>query len=329
MNSSAIRLLEPREYVQNITKQIKQATHRIVLFTHIIAYDESTESLVDALCDAAKRGVTVDMAGDVYTFGILGGYLSLPLIANERLRRLRDMQRKLKDSGVHYRWVGQFGPFLFAGRTHVKWCVVDDEVYSFGGVNLYKQGVEITDYMLHLHDTELAGRIANEHERIARADRNGRWYRSHQFTCVAGTVYIDGGKPFNSLIYNRACQLAEQASSILYVSQYCPTAKLGRILAEKQAHLYFSRWQLIGGANRMLIRLSMAVTGYKTRYKRSIYNHAKYIIFTMADGSKVALSGSHNFVHGGVILGTREIALETTDTTIITQLENFFTTHIA
>lgn len=329
MSSSAVRLLEPLAYVQDITKRIGRAKQRVVLFTHIISYDESTEALVDALCSAAKRGVKVEVAGDVYTFGILGGYLSLPIFANERLRRLRTMQHKLKQAGVNYRWIGQFGPFLFAGRTHVKWGVVDDNFYGFGGVNLYKQGIEITDYMLHLRDAELAHRIEHEHDRIARADRNGRWYRSHRFPSTIGTVYIDGGKPFNSLIYDRACELAEQASSILYVSQYCPTAKLGKILAAKKARLYFSRWQLIGGANRLLIRISMAVTGYKTLYTRSVYNHAKYIIYTMPDGSRVALSGSHNFVHGGVILGTREIALETRDPSVIAQLENFFTTHIA
>ncbi len=329
MSSPPVHLLEPLAYIQDITKRISRAKRRVVLFTHIIAYDDSTKTLVDALCAAAKRGVRVEVAGDIYTFGILGGYLSLPIVANERLRRLRTMQHKLKQAGVNYRWIGQFGPFLFAGRTHVKWCVVDDDVYGFGGVNLYKQGVEIADYMLHVRDPELANNIEHEHDRIARADRNGRWYRSHHFPCLVGTVFIDGGKPFNSLIYRRACELAEQASSILYVSQYCPTAKLGKILAAKQARLYFSRWQLIGGANRALIRLSMALTGYKTLYTRSVYNHAKYIIYTMPDGSKVALSGSHNFVHGGVILGTREIALETRNPTIITQLEDFFTTHIA
>ncbi len=329
MKTNDTRLLEPRAYVQDITRKIDGAKRRVVLFTHIIAYDDSTVELIDALCAAAKRGVEVEVAGDIYTFGILGGYMTLPILANERLRRLRLMQHKLKQAGVNYRWIGQFGPFLFAGRTHVKWCVVDNDVYGFGGVNLYKQGVEIADYMLHVRDTDLANRIEHEHDRIARADRNGRWYRSHQFPCQAGTVYIDGGKPYDSLIYERACELAEQATDILFVSQYCPTAKLGKILADKNARLYFSRWQLIGGANRMLIRFSMAVTGYKTRYTRSIYNHAKYIIYTMTDGSKVALSGSHNFVHGGVILGTREIALETSDPAIITQLEDFFTTHIA
>ena len=73
----------------------------------------------------------------------------------------------------------------------------------------------------------------------------------------------------------------------------------------------------------------MRKTGYDTLYKKSVYNHAKFIIFTMADGKKTALTGSHNFVWGGVVLGTREINLETTDKHIISQLETFFAHHIA
>jgi cardiolipin synthase len=64
-------------------------------------------------------------------------------------------------------------------------------------------------------------------------------------------------------------------------------------------------------------------------YTRNRYLHAKFMIFTMPDGSKVALTGSHNFVYAGVLLGTREIALETRNPKIIRQLESFFESHVA
>jgi cardiolipin synthase len=66
----------------------------------------------------------------------------------------------------------------------------------------------------------------------------------------------------------------------------------------------------------------------KTLYTRDNYLHAKFIIFTMPDGKKIAITGSHNFMSESVIAGTREIALETHDKAIITQLESFFKTHI-
>jgi len=53
------------------------------------------------------------------------------------------------------------------------------------------------------------------------------------------------------------------------------------------------------------------------------------MIFTMPDGRKIAVTGSHNFVYGGVLLGTREIALETDDKKVIRQLERFFDSYVA
>ena len=73
----------------------------------------------------------------------------------------------------------------------------------------------------------------------------------------------------------------------------------------------------------------MFTSGFKTLYKKKPYIHAKFIIFTMKDGSKVAISGSHNFAYTGVLLGTREIAIETTNKDFIGQLESFYKKYIA
>lgn len=318
-------LLTSKAYVDDLIKEARAATTRIILFTHIIAYDESTERLIDELCAAAERGVVVEVSGDVYTFGILRGWNTL----NSDIRKLRFMIKRLRESKVKYRWIGTFGPFLFAGRTHVKWCIIDGIAYSFGGVNLYSKGIENTDYMLKIPDALLANQLVEEHHKITLHDRNAWLSKSRSFDCSVGTVLLDGGIAFDSIIYRRACELAEKASEILFVSQYCPTGKLGKLMSQKKSKLYFSNYDLASGANRLLIKTSMRKTGYDTLYKKSVYNHAKFIIFTMADGKKTALTGSHNFVWGGVVLGTREINLETTDKHIISQLETFFAHHIA
>lgn len=41
-----------------------------------------------------------------------------------------------------------------------------------------------------------------------------------------------------------------------------------------------------------------------------------------------AITGSHNFIFGAVMLGTREIALETSDITYINQLISFVDNNI-
>lgn len=323
-------LLLPLTYLHAITADVKKAQRRITIFSHIISYDESTEELVTALCEAAKRGVVVEVAGDVFTYGILGGWKVVPLKPNERIRALRTMVKQFKKNGVKYRWIGQFGPFLFAGRSHVKWCVIDDAVYSFGGVNLYAKGLrDVIDYMLHETDEALGSKLIEEQKRIALADKRGKFHRSREFASQYGKVLIDGGRAGDSIIYRRACELASKASAIVYVSQYCPTGKLGKIMAERGGQLYFSHWRQADSLNnRLLIRMSMFKTGYQTIYTKEAFIHAKFILFTMPDGKKIAISGSHNFVWAGVLLGTREIALETSEPGIIEALEGFLTDHI-
>lgn len=321
-------IFSPPAYVAALVKDVEHANHRVILFSHILGYDASTQKLVAALCDAAGRGVRVEVASDVFTYGIMGGWKVAPFRPDRRMRALRTMAKRFERSGVKFHWIGQLGPILFAGRTHIKWCVIDDKVYGFGGVNLYEDGLRYADYMLGGRDAELGDRIANEHEHIVRANRPGKVHRSYQFPSLQGTVLVDGGKMGDSIIYKRACELARQAKGITFVSQYCPTGKLGKIMHAKGAKLYFSHWRLARSLNRFLIRTSMTATGYKTLYRRQTFIHAKCIIYAMPDGRKVALTGTHNFVRGGVALGTREIALETSDPHIVAQLEEFLTKYI-
>jgi cardiolipin synthase len=183
--------------------------------------------------------------------------------------------------------------------------------------------------MFRCEDDRLADDLMNEFNQIAKADRSHYAYRSHKFSFGAHTVLTDGGFQGDSIIYRRAVELAKEADEILIVSQYCPTGKLSRILKTKSARLYFNPPELAGPLNKAVISIGMALSHHKTLYSRKRYLHAKFMIFTMPDGHKVALTGSHNFVWGGVLLGTREIALETADKKIIRQLEAFFAAHVS
>jgi cardiolipin synthase A/B len=323
-----MEIFTPHAYVNALIKDINHANRRVVLFSHIFGNDESTKQLITSLCNAASRGVGVEVASDIFTYSKMGGWKTTPIMADKRIHALRMMAKRFKRSGVKFCWIGQLGPILFAGRMHIKWCVIDDKVYCFGGVNLYEQGLSHSDYMFCCRDAKLGDNIAKEHNRIISANRIGKTHPSYKFSSLNGTVLIDGGRIGDSIIYRRACELAQEAQYITFVSQYCPTGKLGKILQAKGAKLYFTHWRLAHGFDRFLIRTSMAITGYESSYRRNKFIHAKCIIYTMPDGDKVALTGTHNFVRAGVALGTREIALETRSPHAITQLEDFLSMHI-
>lgn len=324
-----MKLISPTQYVRDATEAVNQATTRVYLLTMVIADHQAIHPLISALEAAAKRGVKVVVAADIFTFGeVSGGFLPFRYYSHGG-RATNQMVKRLKRSGVEFHWLGRARVTVFSGRTHSKWCVVDDTVFTFGGVNLYEEGVQHIDYMLTGVDAKLADRIVEEQIRIQKAENSSRNYHSVAVEHGDMTVLIDGGIIGQSVIYRRAVELAEKATAITFVSQYCPTSKLAHIFKRKNVTLYFNRPLQADGLNRIVIRFSQFMSGLKTSYTKPRYLHAKCIVYTFEDGSKAAITGSHNFAYTGVLLGTREIALETHDPEIIAQLESFIEKEVA
>ena len=311
------------------TEAVNTATRRVYLMSMVTADHDDTHELISAIMNAAERGIEVVVAADIFTYGEVGGGFLPFRYYSHGARDANRMVKKLKKSGVRFHWLGRGRVTIYHGRTHSKWCVVDDTLFTFGGVNLYEEGVQNIDYMFQMKDARLADRIVEEQKRIQKAENRSANYPSVIYEQDDLTVLIDGGIIGQSVIYRRAVELAEKAATITFVSQYCPTGRLSRILAKKPTTLYFNRPSQAEGLNRVVIRIGQFMSGLKTSYTRARYLHAKFIIFTFPDGSKAALTGSHNFAYTGVLLGTREIALETYDQKIIAQLEKFITTDVA
>ncbi len=332
MTKSAVyRLLPPDDYLKSLIKSIKSSRNSVSMVALVISEDNTTRKLIDALCDASRRGVKVDIGLDIYfTYLELEKNFSRWSYLRRQVKNMRATRNRLKKAGVKVRWLGQFGLTFFSRRTHIKWSIIDDVVYSFGGVNLYASGIESVDYMFRIKSKDLAQQIAAEHRRVISSDRSGHGYRSHLFGTARHTILIDGGKMFDSIIYRHALSYASEASKIIYVSQYCPNGKLLRILKDHpDSKLYFNHWQHAPSLlNRILLRWSTWRGGVQTLYTKPQYLHAKFMIFYMPNGETIAITGSHNFVETGTWLGTREVALETTDNNIIRQLTKFLDHHI-
>lgn len=328
---SSYKLLKSTEYTKQLVKSIRHAKHRIDIIALVISEDDATRGIINALCKASQRGVRVSIGMDLYfTYKELGMHSSRWSYFRTQVKHMRATRKRLEQAGASVRWLGQFGATMFSRRTHIKWSIVDDTVYSFGGINLYDAGISSNDFMFKIDDERLAERLSAEHELVISTDQAGRSYPSHTFGTAGGAVLIDGGRMFDSVIYDRACSLAEQAEAVIYVSQYCPTGKLARILKRRKAAIYFNRWQnTTGKYSYIQIRFSSFIHRINTLYERERYLHAKFILFYMVDGSCVAITGSHNFIASNGIMGTREVALETREKSIIGQLESYFAKEIA
>ena len=316
-------LLPAEEYIADATRAVRAARHRVVMIALMISQGRETGELLEAVVEAARRGVGVRVAADVFTYVDAAGTFLPRRYITKRARASTRMVRELTEAGVTFDWLGRDRGLIFRGRTHTKFCVVDDTSYSFGGVNVDDAGATNVDYMLRVDDRTLADDLVWLYSTIRKANLKKVGHRSRSLKYGKDRVLVDGGMVGDSIIYRHACKLAAKAERIVLVSQYCPTGKLGRLIKAVPHASYFNPPQNASGLNSLLIRFSMLSSRTRTLYKRKRYLHAKTILFYLPGGKRVALTGSHNFVQGGVSLGTREIALQTRNPTVIDQIEQF------
>ncbi|HJP80885.1 MAG TPA: phospholipase D-like domain-containing protein [Candidatus Saccharimonadales bacterium] len=320
-------LLTAPEYLQDLIAAINASSRRVAISSLIIDDDTSTHALIAALKSAAQRGVSVEVAIDSFIFTEFGGVLNPFKRTHAHSKAVRVMGQSLIEAGVSFTILDD-RPKLnpFSGVTHSKWSIVDDICYAFGGVNLYNNGLASTDYMFKIQDKTLGDELIEQQHKIIKSPHP--LYNGFATTHSFGTYFIDSGKPNDSPIYSRALALSEEATSVLYVSQYSPSGPLALAIKQKGV-AYFNQPNNVGFLTSLMLHVDSLQSGIRSKYMRKKYLHAKFIIFTLRNGKKVALTGSHNFTYKGVTFGTREIALEAHEPQMIEQLEAFFTAHVS
>ncbi len=315
------RLVLAKDLPSELISDIKNAKKHIAITVATLHNDcAEVEELLTELENATGRGVAVSLMVDTLTYTEIRD--SIFKQQRRGLQALK-LERRMKQAGVVFQWLGKNTPISFLARTHCKWMIIDDIVYSFGGVNLDKESFTNIDYMLRIENDSLAEKIFETHFDISTKDRSSVGVRNVTFADSESTVIIDGGMPMNSEIYARCTQLAKKARKITIVSQYGPTGKLMRIASRcPKAVFYFNKIKNATFLNSVILSFSLLNHKYNS-YKKDQYLHAKFIIFSLKNNHKVAILGSHNFVNGTGIIGTREIALETTNIQVIKMLEDF------
>ncbi|WP_062380700.1 phospholipase D-like domain-containing protein [Demequina pelophila] len=315
-------LLPGLDYLADLIGRVRRARRRVRLTTLTLADGALTGALIDALVEAAHRGVDVCVQADTFTYRDSATTVLPRQVPTRSRRAAAALAARIREAGGTFTWLGTERGLLFKGRTHTKLTVVDDAVYAFGGVNLDDKGVTNVDFMLRFEDAAMADALADVHGGIRDvnvAPRPASFSLDHHH----GEVLVDEGAKGDSIIYDRALEVVSEAEEVTLVSQYCPTGELGRAIKAREHRIYFNRPEHASPFNRILIASSMMTTGTQTSYTHSDYLHAKVIIARMPDGTRAAITGSHNFVWRGVEYGTREIALLTRHEPSIDAIETF------
>jgi phosphatidylserine/phosphatidylglycerophosphate/cardiolipin synthase-like enzyme len=306
------------DYLVQLQQRIPQAKRRVVVSAMIVRSGPQTRETLKSIIAAATRGVKVHVLGDSFTLHAASNSGLSPAEFKKVCQDTQELFAQIKQAGGTATWVGKIGLNPYKGRYHAKITVIDDEVYTFGGINFCDDRSASIDYMLRRTDATLADYL----EQLV-ADNARNLPASDIELPLSNTMSLlfDAGLPGHSIIYERACELAKRAHTITYISQMCPSGALAKALNQTKTTYFFNRPQQSGFSVPALGQLVDAARGHiKNSYEGSAYVHAKLILYDMKDGTKALVSGSHNFSWRGVAFGTKEIALCSTDPGLWNQL---------
>ena len=323
-----MKLLDAPIYQTSLTKAISKANSRIVLASMIFLREPAIDAIFLVLEQALRRGVAVTIVIDAYNKFLFTEDTNLLKLGalRQRAKETYAYLRQLQELGGTVIHVSKINHKLFKDRFHTKFSVIDNTVYFAGGVNMSAVSFVNIDYMIETKNSPALGDalIANLMRIVTDGKADNESYRIDK----QNTLFMDGGRQHQSLIYNRAIELAEKAVRIIYVSQYCPSGALAKALKDKDTTYYYNRTRQLATPFWIDQALSHQKYKIKNNYLKKDYLHAKCILYEFANGQKVLLSGSHNFNYRGVQFGTQEIALESTDTKLWKQIYTFVQTKV-
>lgn len=320
-----MRFLSADDYYNALAVGIAKARTRIVIHAMDIRWGPHVSIFVPLLEDAAKRGLEVRIVGDLYS-KFQANIPHLRRSKSGNWRAISQVNDQLRTSGVRVTYTGKLGINPFSGRTHSKITLLDDRIFTFGGVNFSDDSFVNADYMLEMQDSILADRLFRLVKAIE-ADEGALPDLEEQLGGSA-TLLFDGGTPKTSIIYETACKVVAKAAKVYYVSQMCPTGRLAKLINATDNECYFiSPKQADLPANIALV-IDTARYKVKNRYTGSRYIHAKFILTEDKNGSRHIISGSNNFSWRGIAYGTKEIAVHSTDSELWEQFYTFLQTQI-
>jgi hypothetical protein len=337
-----ITLYKQPDYFDDLIEKVDatESGDRIAIATMAFdPHDPTVETLLPKLGAAAHRSVEVLLAIDAYAFMFDDSYqptgplVPFPLGNRKATRQLfqekEDALNILREEGVV---VGQTNTpsrlhIPYAGRSHIKAAVVNNS-WRAGGCNL--ADTDNLDIMVGGEDAATADFLY---------DALGRMIQTGSVQAALGKddlvhpidettdLLIDVGRPGQSLIYERALGTIDTAEEWLALTcQFFPSGKTAQHMAQAAwrdvntfAFYNSPSEKRLGGGIMDLYRRKEQLTMPPDLFRGEIdptlpFMHAK-IVASELEGN----AGSHNYISAGVMLGTAEIAIHSTNKALARQ----------
>lgn len=320
------------ELTERIAK-LGKGDRAAVMTMAFMPWDTTIAALLNALGEAAKRGVDVLLSVDAYGFLANDGIQAGPLIWHKELpthlkgafaKRQRALA-SLEACGGRVIVTNQPARLLtspVAGRSHIKFGVINDEVW-IGGCNL--DNANDIDLMVQWQDKALAGWLM---QLPVRAELAGSVHAAQrgkdttQLTAWGAELLVDAGVRGQSGIMEQALRLVDEAQErILLTCQFFPSRVMARHLARAikrgiQVDLIYNHPNKHQKPRHLLHHTTRAVEQIMRPgelFLHELPQSQEYIHAKLLITEKAAMLGSHNYVEAGVQFGTAEVALLSKD----------------
>jgi phosphatidylserine/phosphatidylglycerophosphate/cardiolipin synthase-like enzyme len=343
VSSTDFVFLSKRAYFTELTQRITATKKgdRVLLVTHDFRPAEPlVADLMKAVAEAAARGVTVSFALDERTYPVMQ---RVPISKNAAtlIKATNDTLDELKAAGAAYAVTNRTYHRLinrFSGRAHIKVAIINDVAYV-GGCNLTKANQ--IDFMIRWEDQASANWLHDMMSQMivtgsSQAAFNGT---DHSFAVDGCTsLLLDSGKPHQSIIFDHALQLIDDAREWLILTcQYYPISTTGKRLHaahQRGVHvdIYFNHPSVHQPGFNVMVHT--AVLRERARYPKELFDkrlqkHMPYLHAKLLVSERSTLIGSHNYVTIGVNFGTAELSLLRHDPVFSTRAREFFETLVA
>lgn len=340
LSATDFAFLSKREYFMELTKRIAATKKgdRLLLVTHDFRPAEPlVADLMEAVAAAAARGVQVSFALDERTYPVMQR-VPISKNASTLIKATNETLATLKAAGAAYAVTNKTFHRLinrFSGRAHIKVVIINDIIY-IGGCNL--TNAQQIDFMIRWQDEATADWLYNMMSQMIAAGSSQAAFNGNDYSFAVDestTLLLDSGKPHQSIIFDHALQLIDNAKQWLILTcQYYPISTTGKHLHAAHQRgvnvdIYFNHPSVHQPGFNVMIHY--AVLRERARYPKALFDkrlhkqmpylHAKLLV-----SEQSTMIGSHNYVTVGVNFGTAELSLLRHDPAFSVRAKDFFET---
>jgi phosphatidylserine/phosphatidylglycerophosphate/cardiolipin synthase-like enzyme len=336
--SPAFQFITNREYFDELIVSLRATKRgdRVLLMSMLLEPTEPEIAVIMREMEhAASRGVRVSLAVDAHSFlvnapthmpGPLWARRSLPKnvpkIFRHKLRILESINNYPTGNADIINLPRSSVSVPIAGRSHIKTAIINDRIF-LGGCNL--GFTHFIDVMISWHDRQSADSLYQILLDIIGSKHSGRamsWHDKNVSVTQNASIFIDSGRRGQSEIFKEALALIDSARDWLIITgQYFPNAvTAGHLLkAAKRGvkveviYSHPKHQGLIGGLGQQVSILRERTRLPKVLFENALSRNDPMLHAKLIASDAGVMIGSHNYVRAGVMLGTAEIALKSSD----------------